>query len=256
MPTTLIANATIVTGDPARNVIDDGAIAITDGVVAAVGSTTDLLASYQGADVVDGRGKAVFPGLINCHAHLLNVLSRGITEDFGFPPDLPFPISIYSLVSDEDKKALATLGAVEAIRSGSTTLLEMAAGIDLYADSIVDTGMRLILAENTDDGVVGPAYRPGQPPSVFSEEQRATKLGRASTCSRNGTAHATDASPVLVRHSSSRQVRLNCSKKCAHWRSDTTPATQSTSPRAVSKSRPCLRCEASDRPTISPITIF
>ena len=179
MPTTLIANATIVTGDPARNVIDDGAIAITDGVVAAVGSTTDLLASYQGADVVDGRGKAVFPGLINCHAHLLNVLSRGITEDFGFPPDLPFPISIYSLVSDEDKKALATLGAVEAIRSGSTTLLEMAAGIDLYADSIVDTGMRLILAENTDDGVVGPAYRPGQPQSVFSEEQRATKLGRA-----------------------------------------------------------------------------
>jgi len=179
MPTILIANATIVTGDPERNVIHDGAIALTDGVVAAVGSTTDLLASNTGADVIDGRGKAVFPGLINCHAHLLNVLSRGITEDFGFPPDLPFPISIYSLVSDEDKKALATLGAVEAIRCGSTTLLEMAAGIDVYAGSIVDTGMRLILAENTDDGVVGPAYRPGQPPSEFSEEQRATKLGRA-----------------------------------------------------------------------------
>jgi|TARA_B110000263_G_scaffold212368_1_gene195796 5-methylthioadenosine/S-adenosylhomocysteine deaminase len=179
MPTILIANATIVTGDPERNVIHDGAIAVTDGVVAAVGSTTDLLASNTGADVIDGRGKAVFPGLINCHAHLLNVLSRGITEDFGFPPDLPFPISIYSLVSDEDKKALATLGAVEAIRCGSTTLLEMAAGIDVYAGSIVDTGMRLILAENTDDGVVGPAYRPGQPPSEFSEEQRATKLGRA-----------------------------------------------------------------------------
>ena len=179
MPTILIANATIVTGDPERNVIHDGAIALTDGVVAAVGSTTDLLASNTGADVIDGRGKAVFPGLINCHAHLLNVLSRGITEDFGFPPDLPFPISIYSLVSDEDKKALATLGAVEAIRCGSTTLLEMAAGIDVYAGSIVDTGIRLILAENTDDGVVGPAYRPGQPPSEFSEEQRATKLGRA-----------------------------------------------------------------------------
>jgi len=117
MPTTVIANATIVTGDSARNVLHDGAIAITDDIVAAVGPAEDLLASHPGADVVDGRGKAVFPGLINCHAHLLNVLSRGITEDFGFPPDLPFPVGIYSLVSDEERNVLATLAAVEAIRS-------------------------------------------------------------------------------------------------------------------------------------------
>ena len=179
MPTTVIANSTIVTGNTSRQVIYDGAIAITDDVVAAVGPSDDVLASHPGVDVVDGSGQAVFPGLINCHAHLVNVLSRGITEDFGFPPDLPFPVSIYSLVSAEEKIALATLGAVEAIRSGSTTLLEMAAGIAVYASSIADTGMRLVLAENTDDGVMGPAYRPGQPPSGFSAEQRETKLGRA-----------------------------------------------------------------------------
>ena len=179
MPTTVIANSTIVTGNTSRQVIYDGAIAITDDVVAAVGPSDDVLASHPGVDVVDGSGQAVFPGLINCHAHLVNVLSRGITEDYGFPPDLPFPVSIYSLVSAEEKIALATLGAVEAIRSGSTTLLEMAAGIAVYASSIADTGMRLVLAENTDDGVMGPAYRPGQPPSGFSAEQRETKLGRA-----------------------------------------------------------------------------
>ena len=179
MPTTVIANATIVTGDSTRNVLHDGAITITDDVVVAVGPTVDLLSSHPGAVVIDGRGKAVFPGLINCHAHLLNVLSRGITEDFGFPPDLPFPVGIYSLVSDEERNVLATLAAVEAIRSGSTTLLEMAGRIAVYASSIVDTGMRLILAENTDDGVIGPAYRPGQPPDEFSAEQRETKLSRA-----------------------------------------------------------------------------
>ncbi|MBT3942529.1 MAG: amidohydrolase family protein [Chloroflexi bacterium] len=179
MPTTVIANAAIVTGNPARDVIHDGAVAITDDVVSAVGPAESVLASNSGADVIDGRGKAVFPGLINCHAHLLNVLSRGITEDFGFPPDLPFPVSIYSMVDDEERNALAALAAVEAIRSGSTTLMEMAAGIDVYARSIVDTGLRLILAENTDDGVMGPAYRPGQPPSEFSASQRETKLGRA-----------------------------------------------------------------------------
>ena len=179
MPSTVIANATIVTGDAARNVIHGGAIAITDDVIAAVGSSADVIASNPGAEVIDGRGKAVFPGLINCHAHLVNVLSRGITEDFGFPPDLPFPVSIYSLISDEERITLATLGAVEAIRSGSTTLLEMASGIDVYAASIAGTGLRLILAENTDDGVVGPDYRPGQPPSGYSAGQRDTKLRRA-----------------------------------------------------------------------------
>ena len=42
MPTTVIANATIVTGDSARNVLHDGAIAITDDIVAAVGPAEDL----------------------------------------------------------------------------------------------------------------------------------------------------------------------------------------------------------------------
>ena len=80
MTTTVIANATIVTGDSTRNVLHGGAMAITGDVVAAGGATADLLASHPGAVVVDGRGKAVLPGLINCHAHLLNVLSRGITS--------------------------------------------------------------------------------------------------------------------------------------------------------------------------------
>lgn len=179
MPTSVIANATVVTGLAASDVIHDGAVAINGDVISAVGPSAEVVAANPGAELVDGRGRAVFPGLINCHAHLINVLSRGITEDFGFPPDLPFPVSIYSLVSDEEKIALATLGAVEAIRGGTTTLLEMAAGLDLYASSVADTGLRLILAENTDDGVIGPAYRPGQPPTGFSEEQRSTKLGRA-----------------------------------------------------------------------------
>ncbi|MFP6679737.1 MAG: amidohydrolase family protein [Dehalococcoidia bacterium] len=179
MRKTVIANATVVVGGADRNVIYDGAIAIIDDRISQVGTSKSVLASNPEVEVINGLGKAVFPGLINCHAHLVNVLSRGITEDFGFPPDLPFPVGIYSLVDDDERNALATLGAVEAIRSGSTTLLEMAQGIDVYAESIVGTGMRLLLAENTDDGVIGPAYRPGQPPTRFSPDQRETKLGKA-----------------------------------------------------------------------------
>ena len=41
--------------------------------------------AIRNADVYDGRGKAIFPGLINCHAHMTATLQRGFNEDFGFP---------------------------------------------------------------------------------------------------------------------------------------------------------------------------
>ena len=47
--------------------------------------TDEILKKYPNADVYDGRGKAIFPGLINCHAHLAATLERGFNEDFGFP---------------------------------------------------------------------------------------------------------------------------------------------------------------------------
>ena len=43
---------------------------------------------------------------------------------------------------------MATLGALEAIRSGTTTLLEIADGVAGYAQNLADTGLRLVLAEN------------------------------------------------------------------------------------------------------------
>ena len=62
------------------------ALAVDGDVIAAIGPTEDLLRAYPQAEVYNGRGKALLPGLINCHAHLTATLNRGITEDFGFRP--------------------------------------------------------------------------------------------------------------------------------------------------------------------------
>ena len=69
--TTVITNATIITGDPARTILHDAGIAISEGRIASVGPTGEVAQAHPDAEVVDGRGKAVFPGLINCHTHLL-----------------------------------------------------------------------------------------------------------------------------------------------------------------------------------------
>ena len=83
--TTVFTQTTIVTADAGRTVLHERALAVDGDVIAAIGPTDDLLRAYPQAEVYNGRGKALLPGLINCHAHLTATLNRGITEDFGFP---------------------------------------------------------------------------------------------------------------------------------------------------------------------------
>ena len=78
----VFAHTTVVTVDAVQN---DVALAVDGDKIAAIGPTDSILRTYSNAEVYDGRGKALFPGLINCHAHLAATLERGFNEDFGFP---------------------------------------------------------------------------------------------------------------------------------------------------------------------------
>jgi imidazolonepropionase len=55
------------------DVIADGAVAIRNGVIVAVGTTDEVLATYGDHDVptIDARGRSVLPGLVECHSHPL-----------------------------------------------------------------------------------------------------------------------------------------------------------------------------------------
>lgn len=50
--------------------IQDGALAITDGLVAAVGSSREILAHVSAKSRLDVGGRAVIPGLVDAHTHL------------------------------------------------------------------------------------------------------------------------------------------------------------------------------------------
>lgn len=150
MPT-IIANTTIVTCNSQRDILYDAALAMDEGRIVAIGPTPEIEVAYPSADRVDGRARAVFPGLINCHTHLLATADRGILEDFGFPTTLRFPTTGRGLLNDDERNVFALLAAIEAIRSGTTTMLEISDRIPQYAQSLVDTGLRLFLAENIND---------------------------------------------------------------------------------------------------------
>ena len=151
--TTVIKNATIVTGDAARTVLYHSAIAIQDTRIVSVGASADVMRSHPDAEQVDATGHAVFPGLVNCHTHLLATADRGILEDFGFPTTLRFPVGVRSLLSTEERQIMATLGALEAMRCGTTCFLEISTGVQHYAEVLEKTGLRLVLSDNINDAV-------------------------------------------------------------------------------------------------------
>jgi imidazolonepropionase-like amidohydrolase len=78
----VFSRTTVVTVD---GVQDDVALVVEGDKISAIGASDTILAAYANADVYDGRGKALVPGLINCHAHLAATLERGFNEDLGSP---------------------------------------------------------------------------------------------------------------------------------------------------------------------------
>ena len=158
--TILIKNATIVTCDPGRTIYYDAALVVENDRISNIGPTSDIEAKYSDAEVVDGLGKAVFPGFNNCHTHLLKTVNRGILEDFGFPTTLQFPVDTRALMTQNEANVFGLLGALESIRSGVTCVLEIEHSIQEYVESLDSTGLRLILAEYVSD-VDGERMREG-----------------------------------------------------------------------------------------------
>ena len=146
--TVVFTHTTVVTVGAVQN---DVALAVQGDTIAAIGPTDAILKTYPQAEVYDGRGKALLPGLINCHAHLAQTLSRGFNEDFGFPNSARLAIQPTSLLSNEENTLMVTVGALEAIRSGTTTMVEVASNIGTSAAALAQTGLRCVLAEGVRD---------------------------------------------------------------------------------------------------------
>ena len=153
--TVVFAHTTIVSVDAVQ---DDMALAVEGDKIAAIGPTDVITRTYPSAEIYDGRGKALLPGLINCHAHLAATLERGFNEDFGFPNSARLAIQPSRLLSGEEATLMVTIGALEAIRTGTTTIVENSGGISRHAAALAQTGLRCVFAESVRDSenVAGP----------------------------------------------------------------------------------------------------
>ncbi len=68
---TIVTGEWIITLNAGREIYRDGAIAITGGVIVAVGKRADILARYRPGMLIDEPEAIIIPGMTNGHRHLL-----------------------------------------------------------------------------------------------------------------------------------------------------------------------------------------
>lgn len=117
----------IVTMDPEEREWSDGGILYEDGTITAVGESEEIrhLAHEQGAQLLDGGGKYLLPGLVNTHTHLYQELTKGLGSDLSLEDWFPTAMApVGAALRARHMEAGVALGLVEAVRSGVTTVAD------------------------------------------------------------------------------------------------------------------------------------
>jgi cytosine/adenosine deaminase-related metal-dependent hydrolase len=100
--------------------IPDGAVAIEDGRIAAVGTASELGEGER------FREAAIVPGFVNAHTHLEYAVYAGFGDGLSFGPWISTHVERKRRLDRGDMEAVARLGAAECLRSGVTTVGDLA----------------------------------------------------------------------------------------------------------------------------------
>ena len=166
MARTLIRSATILTMDDFLGDLVGADLLIEDHRIAAIGR--DLAASD--AEIVEGRGRIVIPGLINAHMHTWQTALRGFAANWTLPEYFRRMHAGFATLFRPDDIYIATvMGALNQINFGATTLVDWChnnptpAHTDAAVRALFDSGIRAAFFH----GSPKPDPKPGEP--HFSE---------------------------------------------------------------------------------------
>jgi len=177
-----LIHATVVTMNPRREVIRDGAVAIAGNKIIDVGKTSDVKSRHRVDLELDCTHKLVLPGLIDCHIHLAQALIRGCADDMALIPWLCARVwPLQGAYTAEEGRLSAQLCCLEMIKSGTTTFVECHLhtryGFDGIAKTVESMGIRGVLSKSLMD-VSGYADRPNALPESMIETGEAS-MGEA-----------------------------------------------------------------------------
>ena len=139
----LIKDGYIITMDAQRRILERGSVAIKGDKITAVSKDVQERADT----VIDARGKAVLPGLINAHTHLSMTLLRGVADDMPLMEWLETKIwPIEKNLTAQDSYLGALLGCLEMIKSGTTCFADQYFFMEDVARAVEEAGLRAVLS--------------------------------------------------------------------------------------------------------------
>ena len=145
----ILHNATVVTMDEGYRVLRDGAVAVEGDSISAVGPAKEILATYTAHELIDCRGSALVPGLVNAHTHAPMTLLRGMADDLRLEVWLlgyMMPVE-REFVSPDFCRLGTLLACAEMIRSGITCFADMYYFEDAVAQATAEAGMRAVCSQ-------------------------------------------------------------------------------------------------------------
>ena len=123
-----------VEGEP----IEHGAVAIAGGRIAAVGTAAEL------GEGDHFPGAAIVPGLVNAHTHLEYAVYASFGDGLSFGPWIALHVERKRRIGRAEMEAIALLGAADCLRSGVTTVGDLAfTGASAHA--CAELGLRAIV---------------------------------------------------------------------------------------------------------------
>jgi putative selenium metabolism protein SsnA len=159
----LIINGTLITWEQTNQVLEGQALVIQDGLITEVGSQEEIIERHPNDERLDARGQYVMPGNICAHTHFYGAYARGLAIPGPAPKDFPeileklwWPLD--RALQMEDVRASAEVMLVDAIKHGTTTLIDHHASpnaiegsLDTIAEAVKLSGLRAVLCYEVTD---------------------------------------------------------------------------------------------------------
>ena len=153
-----LAGGTVITMNPAGEVIEGGCVEVAGGRIVHVGAEPSGRPAVEHLDLT---GKLLIPGLINTHCHLSQQLARGLADDVDLLTWLRARIWPYETALTPAEVELSALAcSLEQIRNGVTTVADPGGQhVDAAGRALQAAGIRGYLARSTLDELNGaPPY--------------------------------------------------------------------------------------------------
>lgn len=151
----LIKDGLIIPVADGARVLRNKSIIIAGNRISEIGPTTELLARYPQAHILDASHHAVLPGIVNAHTHVVpTILLRGLTEDH---LDSFYGVSLpmKEAITPETVYTVSKLGCAEMIAAGSTCISEIWHHMEQTARAVDDAGLRGVLAHKVKEVDLG-----------------------------------------------------------------------------------------------------